>query len=53
MAEVYDGYFYIHRLTPETRPGDATLSRDAFDWLARFDFVRAKEREVLGARRWR
>ena len=55
MGDVYDGYFHIRRLTPETQAGDNTLpfsklSAPASRVWWRFDQVRSIERRVLGAR---
>jgi hypothetical protein len=55
MAETYDGYLHIRRLTPETRPDDAQLEKRTVGPAARFEIVRERilrvERELAARRR--
>jgi hypothetical protein len=56
MAETYDGYLHIRRLTPETRPEDVQLEKRSVGPAARLAIIRDRivgiER-TLAARRHR
>lgn len=56
MGQLYDGYFHIRQLTPETRPGDITVPLGiampaGLRVMRRWDRVQSMEHQVIGARR--